>query len=156
MPLHDNSSSLRHDHSCGCQTSNQRMGALSFLQPLCSGQSASERHWPYQWSLMMRAFASWKACMQHPQVYSAASCQVRLALGVCLLLDVCLNACIAVHNLILRRAEHIILTEYLCITDSENVQSIWAASCNCVSYGILMRTNASAGSSAARAGYFCP
>ena len=100
MPLHDNSSSLRHDHSCGCRTSNQRMGALSFLQPLCSGQSATERHWPYQWSLMMRAFASWKACMQHPQqVYIAALCQVGLALAVCLLLDGYLNACTAVHEL---------------------------------------------------------
>ncbi len=37
-------------------------GALSFLQPPCQAQMATEEHLPFEWSLMMRAFASWKVC----------------------------------------------------------------------------------------------
>lgn len=37
-------------------------GTLSFLQPPCPATMAQERHPPFEWSLLMRAFASWKVC----------------------------------------------------------------------------------------------
>ena len=53
----------------GYQTAH---GALSFLQPPCTAQMAKERHLPFEWSLTMRAFASWKVWNALPRPHVAA------------------------------------------------------------------------------------
>lgn len=60
-----------HSAPSGYQTA---YGALSFLQPPCTAQMAKERHLPFEWSLMMRAFASWKVCeaLRRPHVAAYA------------------------------------------------------------------------------------
>ena len=55
-------SSLKQDR-VGSHAKQDRMGrpgTLSFLQPPCPASMARERHSPAEWSLMMKAFASWK------------------------------------------------------------------------------------------------
>ena len=62
-----------HAHPCDCQAAGLRVEqqgmrhqtaykTLSFLQPPCPAGMARERHHPFEWSLLMRAFASWKVC----------------------------------------------------------------------------------------------
>lgn len=70
---HSNATSDRHPaHVCGCRAAgnaeqdrvSQQIAheTLSFLQPPCAAGMARERHQPFEWSLLMRAFASWKVC----------------------------------------------------------------------------------------------
>lgn len=60
-------------HAIGCQSAISHAkqdrvgrqiapGRLSFLQPPCPATMAREQHPPFEWSLLMRAFASWKVC----------------------------------------------------------------------------------------------
>ena len=77
---HTGQSSSAHRCSCAAPQSAPRghqtaYGALSFLQPPCQAQMAREMHLPFEWSLMMRAFASWKvftACWR-PQTAADAT-----------------------------------------------------------------------------------
>ena len=70
---HSNATSDRHPaHVCGCRAAgnaeqdrvSQQIAheTLSFLQPPCAAGMAREQHQPFEWSLLMRAFASWKVC----------------------------------------------------------------------------------------------
>lgn len=71
--------------SCRCREADQRTGALSFLQPMCQGSSARERYHAFQWSLMLRAFASWRACSQQygVQVGRNGDCGRSRSLAMC-------------------------------------------------------------------------
>ncbi len=74
---HAGQSSSAHRCSCAAPQSAPRghqtaYGALSFLQPPCQAQMAREMHLPFEWSLMMRAFASWKVFIAYWRPRTAA------------------------------------------------------------------------------------
>lgn len=66
-------------HRCSCAAPQAAprghqtaYGALSFLQPPCQAQMAREMHLPFEWSLMMRAFASWNVSIAYWRPRTAA------------------------------------------------------------------------------------
>ena len=74
---HTGQSSSAHRCSCAAPQSAPRghqtaYGALSFLQSPCQAQMAREMHLPFEWSLMMRAFASWKVSIAYWRPHTAA------------------------------------------------------------------------------------
>ena len=84
--------------SCGCPVAVHRVvhqssrretahGTLSFLQPPCPAGMARERHPPFEWSLLMRAFTGWKICEAYWRPRTGAyakqsSKQVSIILGI--------------------------------------------------------------------------
>lgn len=67
---HTGHSSSAHRCSCAAPQPAPRgrqtaYGALSFLQSPCQAQMAREMHLPFEWSLMLRAFASWKVSIAY-------------------------------------------------------------------------------------------
>jgi len=74
---HAGQSSSAHRCSCAAPQSAPRghqtsYGALSFLQFPCQAQMAREMHLPFEWSLVMRAFASWKVFTAYWRSQTAA------------------------------------------------------------------------------------